>query len=340
MRALAHIQEKLFITVYREEHINSFFNGKYFNIVAIALFAASAIYYFCSGLTISHVNNSGPFFPSSNLWLEGYPVLSLLLNMTCIIAMGYLLKLLNSIYGFIRSHTAITLSVFILLEMSNPHITTQFFDGTALCLLVTMLTFIMFNSYQQRHSSYSIYGSFALLGFYSMFQYSCLYLIPVYILGFMQMRVMNFKGLLAMLFGLVTAPWIAFGFGMITFNDISTPEMRNVWEVLDKEQSLSLIIMSAATAVFALMLMATNMFHLISYKAQRRAYNGFFSVLTIATIIMACADYTNVLNYLPVLNLCFAIHAGHSFTINKFDKRYIAILILLAACCTAYIYNF
>ncbi len=155
----------------------------------------------------------------------------------------------------------------------------------------------------------------------------------------MQMRVMNFKGLLAMLLGLATAPWITFGFGIISLDNISTPEMRNVWEVLDKEQSLSLITMTAATAIFALMLMATNMFRLISYKAQRRAYNGFFSVLTIATIIMSCADYTNVLNYLPVLNLCFAIHAGHSFTINNFDKRYIAILVLLAACCTAYIYN-
>lgn len=325
--------------MYREEHINRFLNGKYFNIATIILFVASAIYYFCSGLTITHVNNSGPFFPSSNLWLEGYPVLSLLLNMGSIIAIGYLLKLLNSIYGFIRSHTAITLSVFILLEMSNPHITTQFFDGTALCLLVTMLTFIMFDSYQQRHSCYSIYGSFVLLGLYSMFQYSGLYLIPVYILGFMQMRVMNFKGLLAMLLGLATAPWITFGFGLITFDNISIPEMRNVWEVLDKEQSLSLITMTAATAVFALMLMATNMFRLISYKAQRRAYNGFFSVLTIATIIISCVDYTNVLNYLPVLNLCFAIHAGHSFTINNFDKRYIAVFVLLAACCTAYIYN-
>ena len=327
--------------MYREERINSFLNGKYFNIVIIALFMASAIYYFVSGRTISHVNVSGLFFPSSNLWLENYPAMSLLLNMTCIISVGYLLKLLNSIYGFIRSHTAITLSVFIMLEMSNPHITTQFFDGTALCLLVTVLTFIMFDSYQRRRSCHSIYGTFALLGFYSMFQYSCLYLIPVYILGYMQMRVMNFKGLLAMLFGIATAPWIAFGFGLISFNDISTPEMRNVWEVLDKGQSLSLIIMSAATILFALIQMAANMFRLISYKAQRRAYNGFFSVLTIATIIMACVDYTNMLNYLPVLNLCFAIHAGHSFTINNnFDKRYIAILVLLAACCTAYIYNF
>ena len=76
--------------------------------------------------------------------------------------------------------------------------------------------------------------------------------------------------------------------------------------------------------------------HIYSYKTQLRAYHGFFSILSVATIIMMAADYGNIISYMPILNSCLAIQIAHTYTISTHPKRFIAIFVLLAACAASY----
>lgn len=132
--------------------------------------------------------------------------------------------------------------------------------------------------------------------------------------------------------GLITPFWILIGTGIIALGDFSLPAMHNVWGYLNSMQSLTMISSVAFAVITVVALMAVNLIKIYSYKAQPRAYNGFFSILTIATIIIMAIDYGNMLNYLPVLNCCLAIQIAHTFSMNNASKRFIAYLIFMAVC--------
>ncbi|MGN1245961.1 MAG: hypothetical protein ACI4UN_04940, partial [Muribaculaceae bacterium] len=188
----------------------------------------------------------------------------------------------------------------------------------------------------RRDAQRSIFITFAILMLGASIHYACIYLIPVFMLGFMQMRVMSFKGFLAMCVGLVTPPWIMLGLGIVSPEDITLPEMQNVWSLLSSGESWLLLAVVITSAVLLVALMVVNLMQIYSYKTQIRAYNGFFSVLSIATMIMMAADYGNILSYLPVLNCCIAVQVAHSFTISDNPRRFIGILLMIAACGASY----
>lgn len=319
-----------------EARITQILEGRGFNVVAAVMLAVAAMVCIALGnYRVSDVD-SGWCLPSCNLWIGG-GWLSMLLNVACVISMGYLLKLLNRLHGFIRANASIALSVFLMLEIATPVVLANFFEGTAVLVVVAVGASLLFDTYDQRVSQRSVFLVSALLSFYTMFQFMSLYLIAVFMLGFMQMRVLRLRGFVAMLLGLFTPYWILYGFGIISFSDFNLPEVRPVWQLTDV--SWQLVITCAATAFATLSLMMSNMMRIISYNAKRRACNGFFSVLTIATIVMMCIDSSNAISYLPTLNLCFAVQAGHAFTISNNEKRYILILALFALCLGMYIYN-
>lgn len=314
-------------------------NGRGFNIVTTILFVVAAISHtFILHDEISSTSNSGLCLPSCNMWFDNR-WWSAILNIACIVAIGYMLKHLNSLHGFIRANAAIALSSFMLLEIANPCISSYFFEGTAMLVVTTVSAYIIFSTYHRHTSQRSIFLAFALLSFYTMFQFSAIYLMAVFFLSFIQMRVMHLRGFIAMLMGIITPYWIVLGLGLVTFDSFAIHEMHNAWQTIVTQHPFVIIITCSATALAALVLMMQNMMRIISYNAKRRACNGLFSTLAITTIIMMCVDYTNVITYLPTLNLCLAIQVGHAFTTSNNDRRYIPILALCAICIGMHIYN-
>ena len=245
-----------------------------------------------------------------------------------------MLKYLNRLHGFIRANAAISLSIFLLLEIATPGITSHFYEGTAMLVVTITSAYILFSNYHERISQRSTYLVFALIGFYAMFQFTALYLVVVFFLGFVQMRVMRLRNFIAMVLGLLTPYWIAYGFGIITSDSFTLPQIGAALDVQWPQ-----IATCAISALLTIILMTSNMMHIISYNAKRRACNGFFSVLTVFTIVIACIDYNNLLIYLPLLNLCLSIQVGHAFTISNNDRRYIPTAALCLVCIGAYIYN-
>lgn len=320
----------------REYQINRFLEGQGFNVVTMIVFIALAVAgCVLTGFPVS-ADDSGLCLPSGNLWLQG-GTLSMTINAACIVAVGYLFKHLNRLHGFIRADASIALSAFLMLESATPAVNGVLFEGTIMLVVVAVSAYILFDSYQQRVSQRSIFMVFALLGGYAMFQFSALYLVLVFFLGFVQMRVMRLRGLIAMMLGLFTPYWILYGFGVISYADFKTAVINDSWQPGGMEWRL--VGTCAVTALATLSLLMSNMMRIISYNAKRRACNGFFSVLTVTTIVMMCFDYRDIHIYLPVLNLCLAVQVGHSFTISGSDRKYIPILLLLMACAGMCIFN-
>ncbi len=316
--------------------IDRFLESRSLNVIAAVMLLIVAIVYAFSGCEPAGNGNSGSFFPSCNLWISS-TTLSLLLNVACIIAAGYLLKHLNRLHGFIRADATIALSSFFMLQIATPVVTGYFSEATLMLIVVITSAHMLFATYHQRAATRSIFMVFAMLGFYAMFQFMALYLLAVFFIGFVQMRVMNLKGVIATLLGLLTPYWICYGFGIISFADFHLPDITTAWNIADV--SWRLVATCALSALATLLLLASNAMRIIGYNAKRRACNGFFTVLTITTIIMMAIDSANVTAYMPTFNLCFAVQVGHAFTINNNDKRYIPMLALYAACLGLCVYN-
>lgn len=322
----------------REHEINKFLNGRQFFILAAVLFVFSTIMAAVSGLSVTQGSTAGVCFSSiSTLALP--PFISTLLSVVGIIGVCALLSLINKIYSFTRDVTYIFASSFLLLSIVYPEIVTRLSDGTILALIVVWLSYLLFSTYQSMYPQRRVFLISVILSCCCMFQYTFVYLIPVFFIGFLQMRAMYIRSALAMLFGLVTPFWIVLGLGIIGLEDLHAPQLANVWEHLGVEQYRNVIILLSVTAFVTLVLLIANVLQIINYKMQVRAYNGFFLVLTILTMIVMAVDFDNVMVYFPVLNLCMSIQIAHSFTIQKYLRRYIPYLLFVLSCLGVFVWR-
>ena len=313
-------------------------NGRHFFILAAVLFVFSTIMAAVSGLSVRQGSTAGVCFSSiSTLALP--PFISTLLSVVGIIGVCALLSLINKIYSFTRDVTYIFASSFLLLSIVYPEIVTRLSDGTILALIVVWLSYLLFSTYQSMYPQRRVFLISVILSCCCMFQYTFVYLIPVFFIGFLQMRAMYIRSALAMLFGLVTPFWIVLGLGIIGLEDLHAPQLANVWEHLGVEQYRNVIILLSVTAFVTLVLLIANVLQIINYKMQVRAYNGFFLVLTILIMIVMAVDFDNVMVYFPVLNLCLSIQIAHSFTIQKYLRRYITYLLFVLSCLGVFVWR-
>ena len=316
---------------FRENSINDFFNSKAFALLMTLVVIATA-YLDCT-IWQDHMslsNSHGIFFPSVAQCFSSIP-LSVTINCICIITVAIMMVALNKTFNFLRSVTWVYASVFMMLNAGNPITSGMLYSGTIICLAVVIIAFAMFASFEQRRSQRNVFTSFAVISALSMFQYAFLYLLPVVALGFMLMRVMNLRSILATIIGIVTPFWIVLGLQLADFSDFALPSYESFWTGLQSPQMHINIISIVLIALLTIGLVCANLLHIITYKLQVRAYNGFFVYLAAFTIVMLAIDYRNAFNYLPVLHLCLGVQFAHFFTTNTHTRRYIAVIVLLLA---------
>ena len=154
---------------------------------------------FASGrFNASIASGNGVFFNDIDRLL-GHPLASYGLNTACVLAIITLTVLLNKTYTFIREVTFIFGSTFLALQLACPYACTQFCTGTGLCLLTLVVQLYMFSTYQQKQvAQQKIFLVFFLVALCSMFQYAFLALVVPFFIGFLQMRAINFRGVLAL----------------------------------------------------------------------------------------------------------------------------------------------
>jgi len=189
--------------VTNRDRLNDYFNGRPFALwcaVALVLAALAAL---ALGKESSAHGGTGFFFTVNDSLIDN-PRLSAIINVGCTLLTGVIMLGLNKVFSYVRTVTSLFVSAFFLLQLANPLGLVTFDAGTALCLAMVLSLMPIFSSYQDSHSQRSIFLVFVVAAAGSMFHYAFLLLIPVYILGLLYMRALNFKGLLAMIIGLVT----------------------------------------------------------------------------------------------------------------------------------------
>lgn len=321
------------------ENINEFFNGQSFMILcAFALMVATAVA-LSMGVQPASVESTGLFFTLKGSLFEAGP-LSAAVNVLCLFVMGGITLALNKVFSYIRSVTRLFVSAFFLLQLANPAGLVSFNAGTLLGLVTVMLVLPLFASFQDRHSQRNIFLVFAVIAAGSMFHYGFLILIPAFVLGFLNMGVFNLKGLLAMLFGLITPFWIVLGMGIVMPSDFVTPHVDGIWNLTDGSDLSLTHILASLIAVMGIVLAVMNLMTIMNYRMQTRVYNAFFVFVLVMAIIALCIDFGNVVVYLALLSLMVAVQIAHVHTLRATkSSRFIFILLVIAGCVGFYVAN-
>ena len=302
------------------EHINDYFNGRPFmTLCALALVAVTLVA-LSMGVQPQASESTGFFFTLRGSLIEAGPM-SAAVNVLGLLATGGIMLALNKVFSYVRAVTHLFVSLFFLLQVANPSGLVAFNAGTLLSLATALAIMPLFASYQDRHSQRS------------MFHYGFLVLIPAFLLGFLNMGVLNLKGLLAMLFGLVTPFWIALGLGIAQPASFTLPHIDGIWTQAGTLHTNLLLLLSVLTALAGILLAVMNLMTIMNYRRQTRVYNAFFVFMLAVVVIALCIDYSDVAVYLPLLNLMVAIQLAHAHTLRTtIPHRYVFLLLLIAGC--------
>ncbi len=258
----------------------------------------------------------------------------------CNIIIGVLLVTLNIMYRYIKTYNCFVFAaMFVLLQGVNPFLSTRFYAGTALCLVVAVALFFMFEQYGKRgKASQGIFLVMALLSFFTLYHYVFFLLMPLFVLGFAYMRVLDVKGVFAIVFGIATPYWIVLGTGLESLSAFQAPHMSQVWEsVPDYGAKGWAVTMAIVTVALTVLVTVSNFKTMLNYSVHVRAYNNFFVALSVFVLIMMAVDYNDFLFYMPLLNMCFAIQFGHWYVITQHEVRQPVTTWLLVALLAAFI---
>lgn len=315
----------------RQDHINEYFNGRAFMVLCAVALVVSAAAALSLGVQPSTTSENGVFFTLLEPLIASAP-LSATVNVLCLLLTGGILLAINKVFTYVRSMTHLFVSAFFLLNMANPSGLVSFNAGTLLALVTALTLMSLFASYQDHHSQYSIFLIFTIVTAGMMVHYGFLVLIPAYLLGFMNMRAMGIKGVLAMLFGLVTPFWIALGLGITTPAQFALPHFEGLWLMTTAAWTSHLTILVATTAILGIVLAVMNLYTIMNYRLQTRVYNIFFIIVLVLALIALCLDFKHLAVYLPLLNLTVAVQVAHVHSLRAAPYRYLFILLFTAAC--------
>ena len=314
------------------EHINEYFNGRPFMLLCTLALVAVTVIAVTLGVEPVGTRCSGIFFTLQGDFF-GVSPLSAGVNLLCLLATGGVMLALNKVFGYVRSVTHLFVSAFFLLQLANPAALVSFNAGTLLSLVTAVAAMPLFAAYQDKHSQRSIFLIFALVAAGCLFDYGFLVLIPAFLLGFLNMGVLNLKGVLAMLFGLVTPFWIILGLGIVSPADFVAPDMHGIWHLADDTATTLRLVLAAVTAVLGIVLAVVNLLTIMNYRRQPRVYNAFIVFVLVSVVIALCVDCGDVAVYLPLLNLTAGVQVAHAHTLHTTNGfRYIFILLLIAGC--------
>ena len=259
-------------------------------------------------------------------------ILSWAVNMVVVFVAAVMLNWLNKTYVFIREHTMMFVTVFLCATLSNPVVSTSLGTPTLLALALVVCTYVMFGTFQQHDSQSVAFLITMILTVCAMQSFVFALYIPVFIVGFFQMRIFTLRTLLAVLVGIVVPVWTATRLPAL-LGGIAT--LRGGVDAGLLPQPMFMV---AVGTIFGL----SNALTLISYRQQLRAYNGFVNVMAVATVLFMVADVSHAEAYAVVANMLAAVQVAHFFTIRKMPKLYIVFFALMAVCVAlspAVIYN-
>ena len=321
-----------------EAGIVRFLHSRFGTVTMMAVAVVTVLMSFLRSDIMPITGSNGLGLPSANEWL-GHGAFSLAVNVLINVAIALLMLFLNRSYNISRSVSALFAGMFFVLQMPFPSLFGQFYGGTLLCLIVVFSTATLFSSFNRSYPLQPVFLIFFLLAAGAFTQYAYLFYLPVFLLGCAQMRIFNVKTVLAAGMGAVTPLWILWGFGIIGPDDFSLPGFRSILSAIGGVEAMQMFVSVGVTLLLCLIFGSLNLIRVFNYNAQTRSYNGFLSLLSIATALFVFFDYSNLIIYIPMLNCCTAFQIGHFFSASTGKRSYIAILGIIMLYVTLYLWT-
>lgn len=253
---------------------------------------------------------------------------SLFASFACSIAMGVLMLYISRVFNVLRSITSLGVGLFFVMQTALPSVMDRFYGGDVAGVLLLMCTVLLFGTFNDPDSQRSVYLIFFLITLAAFTDLSFAVYLPVFLLGTIQMRIFSFRTFLAAGMGVLTPPWILFGFGIVHLDELHLPAFTMAWEMLRNPDVVQALVVTGFTLLSGLGFMAVNLLKILSYNSKIRAYNGFLTLLLIATGIFILLNFNNFPFYIPVLNCLTAYQISHFFTYRRNRRSYIPILLL------------
>lgn len=320
----------------KESQITQHLHSDGATIAAALLLVATTIVAMAAGVVLPIEGDRGLALPSTNLWLP-HGWLSLWINLGLIGLIAICASALNKSFNIMRSLTSLWATMFIALMIPFPIIDGQLSGATLLPLIWLTDTALLYKTYDTPSRRRSIFLIFFLLSAASLIQYGYMFYIPVFAIGMVQMRVLNARSAIAALLGIVTTPWVMFGTGLLSIDDVSWPEFVSSFYATDTREMVVAIVVVGFSALLGAGFFLGNMVKLLSYNARNRAFNGFITISLLSTVVLLMIDYNNLALYSMLLNLLAAYQVAHFFSMRRATRSYIPILLIIALALGLYI---
>lgn len=267
------------------------------------------------------------------------PLVSWGANTLLLLGVAGILASLNRTYNLLRTISVFFVSFFLFITFSVPRIASGLTVGTPLALAVVLCTWILFSLYNVRMSDRRIFLIFTILSCGTLSDWHFAFYIPVFLVGLGQMRIFRFKKVVAAIIGLVTPVWIVWGLDLMPLPRLPHIFFTPPSILMEMPDSWPLLCTAALTMVTGFLTGCVNLLRILGFNARSRSYNGFIAMLGIVTGVFAIVNFTALPVYLPLLNACVALQVGHFFRLTASRRGYIAVLLLLAAYTTLYIWQ-
>lgn len=279
---------------------------------------------------ISYITQDrGILFPSANMWIHS-PWMEMAVNTGMTLALALGLMTLIQVYNPFRTLTSMSGTWVLVIAVATPDLLDQFTSGTLVAATVTVSLALLWSCFADASKLRHIFLIFFFLSLLSMTQYCYVAYMPVFLIGCLQMKIMSWRTLWAILLGLITPWWIVLGCGLRSVNDIHWPEVVGFFNGFVPSQALHLALAAALTGLVCVVTWAMNAIKVLSLNANLRAMNGSMSVTMIFTLAAMLADFTNAAAYQSVLTLCAAYQLTMAFATRGGDRRFVWALILIA----------
>lgn len=258
----------------------------------------------------------GICFHSPNMW-QLSPLVSFLVNLGLILVVATGMQLLNRRYNFIRINDFTTFSIYLTLTACNPWITQWFGSSTLLALANLTCWSLLFDSYRSRNATQQVFTVASILSIGSMIQYSFVFMMPVYLLITIILKIMRWREFLAMIIGIIAPYWVAVGTGLVALDQFKLPTITNLF--INFAPPLDLLIMLVGLGIvilIALILGFNNELLLFAGNSRVRALNNCITVTGLGCALLIIFDFNNMLAYIGSFYLSVAVQGGNLFALR------------------------
>ena len=199
-------------------NLKLFISGKYTSVWWIILYL-TGVYLTGRLTTLPAVEpHGGLLWPGAGQWLAP-TLLNRVVNSLLVLLGGVLLLRINNRFSLIQKHTLLPFFFFLLLELASPALSLVG-DGTVTTVVLLLLLTLFFHAYQSDRAQYAflIFGALALG---TLFCTRFAYFVPLFLIGFSQIRYLSVKSLAGALIGFITPFWFVVGTDLMPFSQLA-----------------------------------------------------------------------------------------------------------------------